>query len=556
MIPDYRTTARASGITTDAERSRIAKALEAFLLRLDNSRRLSLAVLGMIIVFSVSLSTGVALTRRPWCDEGWFASPAYNLIHHGYMGMTILDPHGFVFAPFVQGIERFTYWVMPGYLLMQALWYEIFGLSLFSMRAISVAWSVVALLAWFKVIHALTGNRRVATLAVLLLGTEQHFVLSAASARMDMMCSAMGLASIALYLSLRQHFLRAVAAASLVLSCAVFTHPNALFGFLALLILVLVLDRRRITIRAVLIASVPFLACSMLWGLYVARSPGAFFSQMAAQGKIPHRFEVSLNVLAMLKNEFLLRYANAYGFNSHFPISLTAFIVVVYVTAIAAVTVLPQLRHRRGVALLIGMFLVTLALLTCLQKNWYYLVYILPFYAALAAVFLVWLYEKSLPLRVVAMLTLAAVICLHVAILGARIWHNDYSHRYLAVTKYLKDHVAPGELVMGSGELGFQLGFDGQVLDDCRLGRLSGRTPDYVVLEAQYVVFWWSWFHTNEPDSSKYVLELLRDKYTVAYDQAGDKYPVLGFSDQPYKVYRRVRKRPGDKVSQTAAGAL
>ena len=40
----------------------------------------------------------------------------YNLTHHGFMGMTVLDPHGYIFDPYVEGIDRYTYWVMPGIL--------------------------------------------------------------------------------------------------------------------------------------------------------------------------------------------------------------------------------------------------------------------------------------------------------------------------------------------------------------------------------------------------------------------------------------------------------
>ena len=108
------------------------------LLSLVTDENRSFYVLTGIIVFSLLLATGAALTRRPWCDEAWFASPSYNLAHHGFMGMTILDPHGFIHTPYVQGVDRYTFWVMPGYLLLQAAWYKLVGLSVFSMRATSI----------------------------------------------------------------------------------------------------------------------------------------------------------------------------------------------------------------------------------------------------------------------------------------------------------------------------------------------------------------------------------------------------------------------------------
>ena len=94
----------------------------------------ALAAFGMISFLSLLLSGSVVLTKRPWCDEAWFASPGYNLARHGFMGLTILDPHGFAFATFVKGINEVTYLVMPGYLVAQAAWYKIFGFGLTSMR--------------------------------------------------------------------------------------------------------------------------------------------------------------------------------------------------------------------------------------------------------------------------------------------------------------------------------------------------------------------------------------------------------------------------------------
>src|SRR3954470_20180497 len=131
-------------------------------------------VLAAILTISVLLSGAFALTKRPWCDEAWFASPAYNLINLGSMGTSILDPHGFTYAPDLKAIDRFTFWVMPAYFVAQAAWYKIVGFGLFSMRSLSIAWSVVALLSWFVIMRWITGNRNLALLAVLLLGTEQQ----------------------------------------------------------------------------------------------------------------------------------------------------------------------------------------------------------------------------------------------------------------------------------------------------------------------------------------------------------------------------------------------
>jgi hypothetical protein len=42
--------------------------------------RLALVVpLLLILAVYLSLSLAIAHTKVPWCDEGWFTNPAYNL---------------------------------------------------------------------------------------------------------------------------------------------------------------------------------------------------------------------------------------------------------------------------------------------------------------------------------------------------------------------------------------------------------------------------------------------------------------------------------------------
>ena len=148
-----------------------------------------------------------------------------TLAQHGFMGMTILDPHGFIHAQYVPGIDRYTFWDMPAYLLLQAAWYKIVGLSVFSMRVTSIFWGVAALVSWYVVVRWLTGDRRVALLATFLFGTERHFVFSAATGRMDMMCAALGLIALACYIRLRGNFTLALFVASCRLSDQLL-HPS------------------------------------------------------------------------------------------------------------------------------------------------------------------------------------------------------------------------------------------------------------------------------------------------------------------------------------------
>ncbi len=89
-----------------------------------------------VVILYIALAIGSARTKRPGSDEAWFASPAVNLITRGSMGTSVLEGTGLS----IEGIDRYTYWVMPLYLVTQAGWYKITGFSLLSMRAYSAAW--------------------------------------------------------------------------------------------------------------------------------------------------------------------------------------------------------------------------------------------------------------------------------------------------------------------------------------------------------------------------------------------------------------------------------
>ena len=459
-------------------------------------------VLMGIILFSLCFAAGAALTRRPWCDEGWFASIGYSINHRGVMGMSVLDPHGYIFHQNVEGIDRYTYWVMPAYPLLQAVWYRLFGLTLFSMRSISLFWGVVALVSWYTVVRWLTKDTKVALLATLLLGTEQHFLFSAATGRMDMMCASLGLLAVALYIRLRQNFTLALFTASCVSAINLFTHPNAIFGIFAVAVIVLYFDHNRITIPALLLAACPFLILGSMWGLYIAKAPHFFVAQFQAQSRVPHRLELPWNPWKSLVQEIELRYASSYGLDRSFPDNLNRIVPALYLLAILFAIGVSELRRDIGVRILLIFTAISFVLLMCFQKNWYYLIFIIPYYTALLAVVSAWFWRNYVSLRVAVVALLVPFLAVQLGVVSFRIVHNDYRGRYLKAVEFLKHNAKPSDLIMGSGELGFELGFDGHVLDDARMGFLTGKKPEFIVLEGHYRDFWLQHWRPTSPSLS------------------------------------------------------
>ena len=156
---------------------------------LDGRRFYRMVVVGFIVLY-LALAVASSLTKRPWGDEGWFASPAYNLLTKGSMGTTVLEPSGWL-----KGIDKHTFWVAPLHLVVQAAWYKVVGFGLQQMRALSTAFGLLALVSWVLIMKALTGDKRVALLTFALLAVDYVFVTGASFGRMDMMCAGLGFAS-------------------------------------------------------------------------------------------------------------------------------------------------------------------------------------------------------------------------------------------------------------------------------------------------------------------------------------------------------------------------
>ena len=504
-----------------------------------------LRTLGLIILLSSFLSLCLVVTRRPWCDEAWFADIAYNLLKHGTMGMRVLDPHGFPFTPYVKDIDRFTYWVMPGYALFQAVWYKVVGFGLFAMRGISVFWAAISLWAWYEIVVRLTRDRFLALVAVALLGTDNLFVMCAATGRMDMMCAAMGLAGIAIYLILREdHLLLAIGLSSTICAAAVFTHPNGVFATLGLAIIAVLLDRRRLTLPSVVLAALPFLIFGSLWGAYIMRAPDVLVAQMKAQGSTPHRLELPLNpfeLVEAVRREIVLRYVAPYNLSTDSPARLLSNVFYSYLAAIAVLIAVPRFRRQRQVKWLLLAAAVQFVFLACLQKNWYYLVYILPLLWTIYAMAFCNLWRLPGARKWPLLLWTALLVSLNFGLIGAHTLHDTYKNRFLAATGFLKAHLKPGSFVLGSGELAFELGFDGQVVDDARLGILSEKheLPQYIVLESQYKYYWFPTLRVYEPETYRQMTHLLDSRYDLVYDQSKSSFPSYGFSDRPYEIYER-----------------
>ncbi len=489
----------------------------------------ALAPAVLIAALYLTLAAGSAWTRRPWCDEGWFANPAYNLLTHGTMGTTVLEPAGNARHPW--GIREHTYWITPLHILAQSVWYRVTGFSLESMRAMSIAWGLIGLGAWFQIVRLLAGGRGPALAAAALLCCDFTYVSTASVGRMDMMSAALGSAALAVYFTLRERrFTLAVVSSHCLVAASGLTHPvGGVLAFAALAFLTLRMDRGRLRLAHVLFASLPYFAGTIGWGLYIMQEPGDFARQFSSNSA--GRFSQVFSPLQAARAEVSRRYLQFFGLGaSGSPASLLKAIVpAVYVLAFAVAAGTRRLRTGGTGTLLwlAGLYVVGLAIFDSTRQE-YYLVYSMT---ALAVVFAVvvrdWAARGAL-YRLAAAGVACVVVLANVGTLGHRILRLDTMHsQFFPALRFLEKAAPAGSAIYGSGEFGFGLGFDSGLTDDPTLGYYSGKRADFVVVDPLTYTESFNEFRRKDPKIYQHVRNLLDGEYVRVYDRGS------------YQVYAR-----------------
>jgi hypothetical protein len=491
-----------------------------------NRTALGMATAAGALLAYIVLATIVALTKRPISNEAWFANPALTLLQGHYMGTPILETS----STWLRGLDRYTYWIMPLYVLAEAAWFRVIGFGLIRLRLLSICWGLVALGAWWVILRTLVQSSEIAFLGLLLMGTDFTFVTNAGTGRMDMMCAALGFAGLAAYLGWRERNLTfAVLAGNTLVATSGLTHPCGILPFAGLWLLLLYLDHARFQWRFLGIAAVPYLVGAAAWGSYILRNPSLFWVQFA--GNISGFAGEYSNVSRTsglyapwiaIKNEIAIRYLKNFGLatNAKGAHDLRLLILLAMVAAAALLIARSELRRQRGCKALLLLAAVFILLLTFLEGMKFdsYLVQTIPIFTAILAVSIHSAVAHPLPFlpRKLVLLAVAALVGLQVAVVAGRGWRDPYRRQYLPTTEFLKNRVSGGTLIMGPGELAFELGFNGRVIDDVRLGYYSAKRPDFIVIGDWYRM-WHQAAAIKSPEVHRFIEKRLWQEYVEVF---------------------------------------
>jgi hypothetical protein len=449
---------------------------------MQNSFLSRYAVILIVVVFAV-LAVGGGITRAPWCDEAYFAEPALQIIQIGRMA-TIVDPPSPIDDPRTVGTDRFVFWTLPLDIVLQAGWYKALGFGMVQMRLLATLWAFVAMAAWWMILKSMGAGIHLRLIALALIAFDYSFIRSGSEGRMDMMSAALGFLGIAFFLRLQErNYMRAIFAGSVCAAASVLTHPiGGLLATAGLGLTILWYSRGRLRWWHPALAAIPYLFFGACWGVYILQAPDLFQKQLLSISG--NRLNAWTRPFDAVVREFSLRWGGVFGLSGSGGFRrLRALVLVTYAAGLIAALVRWQKLRQSGFALLLVIALMNLVLL-CLADNTKsasYLVHIVPWLAALSAIFLAE-YWRTLGATVFA--TVIAVQVLGTAYI---ISQRQYQREYLPAVRFVQEH---GGRVTGDAQLGFGLGFTtAHLIDDHRFGFYSHAKPALVAMDASYAGF-------------------------------------------------------------------
>lgn len=481
-----------------------------------------------VLLGYVILSVELARVRPPNSDEGEHGSVAAIFEAHHYLAMPMANE---VWLP---GLDRHLYAIMPLYFVVLSAWFRAFGIALITMRFFSVLWGVIALASWYTIVRLLSGDRLISLLSLVLIAFNYDYI-DLTSGRYDIMCAALNVAGLAIYLALRGRRLDlALFLSNLLIAAAFMTHPYGLFGFAALALFAISLDRDRIGVKQLALSALPYLVALSAWGLYIAQDVAVFRAQFFANAatRLP-RMNPLATLLAELKQRYVIQVA---GWRPHVPVymKVKVLILAAILFSIIGCLLLRDIRHNRNYKLLLILTALWFLMLTYLEplKMYGYTVHIWPLYFVLVAIFLGTMIKRGGLLRYLATACVVMLALFAPVSVAYRVRLNSYQKAFLPAMAFLQQHVHGTALVVAPGEFGFGLGFARHVLDDPQLGCENGKTPKYIVIDKEY----------------EDLIQKLKANNPVIYAQIGKllsrQYKVVFESRSGYDFYRIYARAP------------
>jgi 4-amino-4-deoxy-L-arabinose transferase-like glycosyltransferase len=436
-------------------------------------------IAGVFLCLSGIVIGASIATRTPWWDEGTYADPAVSLLTKGTLGSTVSGEYT---DRYLFRIHDYTYWAPPFYAAGLAAAFRAMGVGVFSMRIYSFAWGLLALVAWYVVGRRLGGSRAIGLLASAVLALDFTFLQVSANGRPDAMVLGCGSLGLAAYLVLREKNLaRALLVGWTFGALAVFTHPSGIMPACDLLLLIALLDLRRLRPVHAICALLPFLVLGTVWLSYILQAPEVFRQQWASQ--IGVRTVTGGSRILDTVTDVYRRYFRYYYWALHGADRLKILIFAFYGAGFLGVLLTRRLRSRAGVRAAVLLAVTNYCVLANLDRPAFphYMVMVFAPFAPICAFWIADALENGRALRWTALGLLAISAGVSVGGHGAKILANGYKNEFLPVLARIKPITDRGGVVVAGSEFAFGVGFRSNLTDDRRLGANLAQPPEAIV---------------------------------------------------------------------------
>ena len=162
------------------------------------------------------------------------------------------------------------------------------------------------------------------------------------------------------------------------------------------------------------------------------------------------------------------------------------------------------------------------------EAHFFYLIHFVLWMIAVTAIAIVWCWDHRPHSRRLLFAAVVIVLAVQLGTTGRRLSQQAYQTEYLPITAYLRTHAQSKDIIMGSSELAFQLGYVDNLVDDQRLGFRSGKRPNFIVIDKNRYEEWIPQYESREPATYQYIQTLMRDFHPVLATPAYHLYARNG----------------------------
>jgi len=466
----------------------------------------------------IAITTILIFTNIPWSDEGWVAASSANLVNKGILANTICVSQETFKINYPMYLELSQ---PPVYFLAQALVFKLFGIGLFQIRFLSLFWGIIGLIAIYLLLKKLIKDKLIIFISLILASTNLYYIRASSLARTDIMASSLSLVALAIFINLREKkFTFAVILSNIFICLSGLTHPVGVAGLVALIFLILYLDRSKVNLKIVLLALCPYIVGGISWGIYVIPNINEFIYQFGGHVSGAGFHSGGGNIFKRIIDEFVYRYfLFSYGI---MPDNFTIFNILKLLLKISAVSfyfinffIAAFIIKSKKLKLLWWILLIYISTMAIIISNKAaaYLVWTMPFFAIVVSL-VFYKIKKKIFLKITYILFIILVIFVSCSGVFNIIRKNDYKDKYIADLKEFDENYYEGGLIYANTITCFYYGFDNNIIrDDIYLGYYTGVLPDYIAVESRYK----GDFVNFENDLKKYISSMLNEKFEKIY---------------------------------------